>query len=52
MESYDIVKYMPNMLSQDIELFIQLYRISDNITKINKFNADIAELTIDRSFKT
>jgi len=52
MESYDIVKYMPNMLSQDIELFIQLYRISDNISKINKFNADISELTIDRSFKT
>jgi len=50
-ESYDGVKYIHNILHQDLNLIIQLYMISDNISKINKFNADIAELTIDRSFK-
>ena len=33
------------------QIVIQLCGIIDNIARISKFAADIAELTIDRSFK-
>ncbi len=52
LETYDIVKHISNMVNQDVDMILQIYSIIDNIAKISKFNADIAELTIDRSFMT
>ena len=52
LESFEeIVKPIPGMGEQEKQTVIQLYRISDNISRISKFAADIAELTIDRSYK-
>jgi len=51
-EPLNIERHISNMVGQDVDLILNLYSINENIAKISKFNADIAELTIDRSFMT
>ena len=46
----EIIEYLPMLGEQEKQVVIQLHEIIDNLEHISKFAADIAELTIDRSF--
>jgi Na+/phosphate symporter len=46
----DIIEYLPMLGEQEKQIVVQLHEIIDNLEHVSKFAADIAELTIDRSF--